>query len=371
MKNRIILLITLSLLLCGCGQKPLPDASGSEPTDGATVEPSSSVIADPVAFTYSEISFPDTISQADGLFCCDQTADSVILSVGKQNGKPNGPTLDTTALAVCTLDGEVKSYPVETKAYITSAVLFQDAVYYVDYSQNEDATVSWKIVRTDGTQAENIVQGSADNYEVVPKLFRLDEELFYIWKESDTFGVKQIKDNACTEVFTMSDCSLMGIMGIDVAAAGDKFCFLADCPSEQYATFFICGKEGVISKHPLPQKPMHFAISEDYATCGIGDETTGKCAIFAVDLDTDEEITIEHPYGPIWCLRSDGSSCIGVTDNWIPYYVDITGKTFTKMPLPKHSESLGNILYYRTSPSRFFVMMRLSDHYQFYALTLG
>ncbi len=355
----LFFVLTLSVLFCSCTNTP--PAETTDPGSHTNID------LEDLVFSYTELPFPETLSTADHLFCCYQSASQTLLSVCSDNGRQIGPTQKTDFLALCDMEGGMTSFPVETDAYITSALPYQGGVVYADYKELSDGSVEWSVTLKSGSAETVIDTGAALSYDRVPYLYYVQDTPYYLREDRDGFSVLQIKDQTPAVVYSKTGCSAVSI---DVRGNGKQFCFPIQYSGEDFSRFLVFDEDGLLYEHTLGGKITSYAITDQYAVCGTGNEDTRQGSVEAVDLSTGQAKTFDQPYGALWGLTGSGNLCLCVGYDWQPYAINIATEQISVIPGPKSSTNRSTpIFFYPAGESRFFALSRQKTGYAFYLLT--
>ncbi len=373
----VICFLLISTLTAGCaftgGIIEPPETTDSPNTTGPT-ETAETIGTDlrDLVVSYTELPFPETLSTADHLFCCYQNASQTLFSVCSDNGRQNGLTQKTEYFALYNIEGSVTLFPVGTDAYITSALPYQDGVAYVDYKDLSDGNVEWSVTLKSGSVKTVIDKGTVSSYDRVPNLYYVQDKPYYLREERDGFSILQITDQTPTVVYSKTGCY---VLNMEVSSNGKQFCFPILYSRGDFPCLLIFDEEGLLFEPTLGRKIISYAITDQYAVCGLGDEYTNyadvkKCYVKAMDLSTGQEKTLTQPYGAPWGLTGSGSLCLCVDYAWQPYAISIAAEQVSVIPGPKSAANRSTpLFFYPAGESRFFALSRQNTGYVFYLLT--
>ncbi len=377
-------------MLCGCANK---DAEKSDTTSDSAADSGQTSIESVVSedekaaeklikeFAYDELPVPETLMTADHIYCCYSDSNSVILSVCAKRDKEvnDGPSNKTQYLALYNKDiTELKSINVSfSDSYVTTAVPYKNGVAYVGYNEmvdnnaddiSEKYYAEWYVVYSDGENELILDKGICHSYYDIPHLFISENKVCCLWGHDSGYVVKQIEDDKPVLLFEETDSLLCSV---DVYSNGKEFCFLVSYPESRYATFAVCDLSGKKYEYALQGKVTSFAIMDDYAVCGTGDEESGYFFVETVKLSDGSDKAYRVP-DSAYCLRGNGGDLVFVNMNWSPYYTDVVGESTVSMTLPSHGK---HCLFYPLGESTYFVLGTAQtqdngDVYKFYRLTI-
>lgn len=339
------------VLLCSCAE--MPQETKAPPLDKS-------------AFTYKTISMPEELASAYHIYHCYQNQTYSLLSVCSDNGKEIGPTVKTDYFALCDMEGLVASYPVETDAYITSALPYDDGVLYVDYVQQNDGSLIWYLIHKNGTAEVVLDTGNASNDLEVPALFYVEGVPYYLRKNGEGFSINKIEEHVVASVCSETEYDVLST--VKVCSNGNQYCFLVKYPQEELCRLYICDANGVKYQHKLTGKIASFTITDQYAVCCTGLEGAKKLSIEAINLSTYETKVFAQDYGAFYGLSGTGGVCVAVGNSWQPWAIDIENATVFSISAPR---SKAPIFFHAASKNYFFVMIDSNKGYMFYSLTIS
>ena len=203
MKRVFLLSLLLAFSLCACSKQP----------------------QQPPAPTVLQLPSPLTLSaEEDALvLCCEENR--ALLAVGHRNGALEGPLYNTDYLLRWNYtDGTSDKVPIQSQAYITSAVFDGSDLLYVDY-ESSDARIAWSLVRYTEAGKTTLASGQADSYDRVPALFTLDKHPMYLLADDSGLSVFRVEGSKVSAVLTVPDCTMSG--GVAVCSNGSQYAFLA------------------------------------------------------------------------------------------------------------------------------------------------
>ena len=218
--------------------------------------------------TVQPIPSPLTLSAEEDalMLCCEENR--ALLAVGHRNGAQEGPLYNTDYLLRWNYaDGTSDKVPVQSQAYITSAVFDKADLLYVDY-EAADARIAWSLIRCTEAGKTTLASGQADSYDRVPALFTLDKQPMYLLAEDSGLLVCRVDGSKVSTVLTVPDCTMPG--PVTVCSNGTQYAFLAAVNGAAYGTVFICDGSGILRQKELSKPVTTFAITDDYVVCGLG-----------------------------------------------------------------------------------------------------
>lgn len=351
--KKVICILSASLLLIlnGCEKNSQSNdiqhdssetLSGKTPyIESQTTSESVDAPADP-SFKYEELTVVQELEQAEYLHFCYSDDTMVIISVGAEREESWGErSCVTKFICVCNADCEVeKTYNIPyDDTDVISAVPYKNGIAYIGFEDefsNGKYNCEWQLIYTDGEKDEILDSGICSYYDFAPNLFLADNELYYLYGDRSAgslgFVVRMIEDGFSKTIIEKNDARLCSMFA---KSNGDKFCFLAEYPDREFATFFICNSAGILYEHDLNAKITSYSINDVYAICGTGDEENYDFAIELVVLSNGEVKSLDFPYGsPLYCMTGNADSIMCVNYSWKPYYVDVSSESFVSMPLP-------------------------------------
>ena len=355
-------------ILWGCTESPQTETT--QPTIQSIIPTGTTVPETPPldssAFSYQELPIPEALASAHHLYRCYQDETYTLLSVCSRNEAQAGPMVKTDYLALYEQSGGMVSYPLETDAYIISAIPYLDGVLYVDHAEQADGGVAWSVILTDGAKETVLDTGTASVYDHTPFLFLVQNMPYYLCRsplnDYAGYSVKRIKKQTAVTVYAESDCRLMNI---DACSNGEQFCCTVKYPLEEFSRLCVFDRNGIQYQHLLSGNPTSYTITDRYAVCNTGTEDNRKLTIEAVDLATGEVTMFHHPYGALYGLAGTGSICVCNASGKV-YAVDIENQrlfTILRLSMPSFFDPAGE--------NRFFVLSGGNDGYKFYLLTIS
>lgn len=363
-------ILTLSLIfaLFGCTSNVPTAATSTDTTNHITVPQQADPLLDKSAFSYQTISSLEALASTDHIFCCSQSEAYMVLSVCSDNGKDIGPTAKTDCLALYTFEDDIVSYPIETDAYIVSAVPYNGGVVYVEHTELADGNWAWFMVMTDGTTPTLLDTGTASYYNQTPSLFLVDSVPHYMCHTAEGYCIKKIEGQHAETVHSEDGCYLLTV---EAESNGKQYCYLIKYPSEEFSRVCIRDINGATYQHLLNGKPTHFAITDRYAVCNTGIEETERHSIEAIDLSNGNAIVFAHSYGALYCLAGSGAIGVCVDYKWQPHAIDIENQRVFSISGPKYETNSDPIYFKPIGENRFFVLYDTDNGYEFYTMNIS
>lgn len=184
------------------------------------------------------------------MLCCEENR--ALLAVGHRNGAQEGPLYNTDYLLRWNYaDGTSDKVPIQSQAYITSAVFDKSDLLYVDY-EAADARIAWSLIRCTEAGKTTLASGQADSYDRVPALFTLDKQPMYLLAEDSGLSVCRVDGGKVSTVLTVPDCTMPG--PVAVCSNGTQYAFLAAVNGAAYGTVFICDGSGILRRRSFPSR---------------------------------------------------------------------------------------------------------------------
>lgn len=184
------------------------------------------------------------------MLCCEENR--ALLAVGHRNGAQEGPLHNTDYLLRWNYaDGTSDKVPIQSQAYITSAVFDKADLLYVDY-EAADAHIAWSLIRCTEAGKTSLASGQADSYDRVPALFTLDKQPMYLLAEDSGLSVCRVDGSKVSTVLTVPDCTIPG--PVTVCSNGTQYAFLAAVNGAAYGTVFICDGSGFSGRRSFPSR---------------------------------------------------------------------------------------------------------------------
>ena len=294
MKRVFLLSLLLAFSLCACSKQP----------------------QQPPAPTVQQLPSPLTLSaEEDALvLCCEENR--ALLAVGHRNGALEGPLYNTDYLLRWNYtDGTSDKVPIQSQAYITSAVFDGSDLLYVDY-ESSDARIAWSLVRYTEAGKTTLASGQADSYDRVPALFTLDKHPMYLLADDSGLSVFRVEGGKVSAVLTVPDCTMSG--GVAVCSNGRQYAFLAAVNGSPHCTVFICDGSGILRQKELSKPVTTFAITDDYVVCGLGAPDTAAFSCESISIGSGNTTTADSAT-PMWRLAGSGNSCLYVDGSFASY----------------------------------------------------
>ncbi len=378
MKKRVLCLFCAALLfitLFGCSTEQPEKPQDEQPSGDVgkhNSENEQKASLDKTAFTYEKLSITEELAGADHLYQCYQNETHALFSVcsNLEEAAPEGQLQKTVNLTLYSLsDGSVISYPVQTDAYVLSALPYKSGILYADYVYTDEA-VKWSIIFTDGNTKAELDNGSVSSSDDVPKLLYLGEVPHYLVKDEAGYSVKIIDGDKAVVSYSQSGCELFGINN---AVSNEKqLCYLVKYPNDEFSTFCVADKDGVLYSHKLNGKITSYTITDKYAVCGTGIEETKKHSLEVIDLATGETKIVPHIYDAFYCLSGVENVLVAVNGgNWENLMaLDIEDAVPFAISSPETVSEIQTILFKSAGENSLFTFVYSSDGYEFYLLNI-
>jgi len=326
-------------------------------------------------FTYTELSLPETVAQAENIYCCYYSEDCVLWAVGARNsnGTGDGPLYYTEQFVLWDYSSDAQYFKVETDSDIRSAFPYSDGILYGEYHSLEDG-ILWDLCYTDGETVEILDSGTGRIWDDDPCLFPVDGLPYYFWVNGtdykDTvYGVSRIVDGEVEEVF-QSHAELPWVVG--AKCNGRHYCFDISDEDENFATIVVGDADGILFEYQLEEKLCDYCVTDQYMVCVVCNEETRKGTVITVDLNTEKAESFEEPYGPLWQLSGGiGNQLLCVDNDWSPRYIDVETKSVVRVKHPLSGLSNKPVRFYPVDENHFLSFVDPdSNLYQLFLLTI-
>lgn len=349
-----VLLLTFSIACTG----PEPESTAT-PSANLT-RPNVNIVV-----KYDKFALPFALNENQTELCCYSDGKNSIFAVGSRNEKQIGPLYNTEHLYLCSGLKVIAEYEINSSAYITSAVPYENGILYVDYTEEDNGQLSWFLKRIDGMEKTVLDHGSTASFDRVPDLILLGGFPLYLWEEGNCFGINQISGDTIHSIIEESSYILPKI---EIKSNGTYYCYLAAGPDDANASMFIGNEEGVVWSHSLEGKITSFTITEEYAICGL----EGECfSVDAVNLLTGESKLFQVDK-PLWRMSGSGEACVCVDDGFIPYYVDISQEVIGELSRPKEkSYKTWPTMFYSAGHNNYYARFNMDDGNTYYNLYIS
>lgn len=355
-------------VLFNCGPIAFLSASCTGPGSESAATPSVDLTSPDITVeaTYDKFALPFVLNENQTELCCYSDGKDSIFAVGSRNGKQIGPLYNTEQLYLCSNLEIIAEYEVGSSAYIISAVPYEGDILYVDYTEGDGGQLSWSLKRINGTEETVLDHGSASAFDRVPDLILAGSFPLYLWEQEDCFGINQISGDTIHSIVEESSYTLPTV---EIKSNGTYYCYMAAGPDDDNATMFIGNEEGIVWSHPLADKITSFAITDEYAVCGLGGQ---YFSVDAVNLSTGESKSFQVDKA-LWRMSGSGEACVCVDDQFIPYYVDISQETIRELPRPEEkSYQAWPTIFYPVDFNHYYARFSTDDahmYYNFYLYT--
>ena len=370
-------IILMTTLLWGCEQNA-PDTSSATitpPSTAATTLPPETTVPTAASlssdmFTYEAIPFPNEFATADELCLCYASQTQFILSVCSRNDAHVGIVFETDCLVLCDMEGNATVYPMDTEAYIVSAVPYDAGILYVDYIPVGDGSYAWSLIYTDNQQKTVLDTGVFFGYDHSPHLFYVEDTPYYLCEQENGYYIRQIQAFTATTVHSETGCALSTIIA---ECNGTEYCYLVKYPQEEYARFYVWDAEGLKYQHKLNGKIVSYTINDQYALCATGIEETKLHSMEAVDLATGEASIFGQPE-PFYWHAGTGTVCVGVDNHWQPHALDTDSQKAIQIGTPNPYSKGGRSIYFESVGDNCFFVSYQPDGVGsecFYRLTIS
>ena len=348
-----VLCVCIALAFCaGCGVSESGDAWPCK----AVYEP-------------LNIELPE-LQEGQARLCCYADANNFVFAVGNRNGKQTGPLYDTQYLYVCGRAGEGKTYPVNTAAYVISAVPYGDGVIYVDYAVNSDFAHDWELVLMRGENKKTLAAGTVKDFDRVPKLFFLNESAVYLWEDETSFGLNLIEEETVRTLWRETEGTLVSVDG--ACSNGEVFCVPVSFDGEAWATMYIADMQGVLLKKTLSGGITSFAINDMYAICGTGEKNAAGTSEFAIERFSAAENTSgsSEVTSALWRLCGSGLSAVCVDDNFRIWGLNVETGEMEELAAPPEVPTYRNwpILFFSLGENSYMVQVSVEGEQLFYEM---
>ena len=367
--------ILIATLLWGCTQDA-PDSSSkpTKPSTIATTLPLETTTPAPVPlssdmFTYEAIPFPEEITTAYHVYLCYANQTHSILSVcSRIYGVYEGPLQKTDFLALCDYEGNVTAYPVDSDAYIVSAIPYEAGILYVDYTlRNDEQPYAWSLIYTDKLQTTVLDTGSIDAHDRMPLLFYLEDIPHYLVRQENGYCIRQIHAFSASTVHSETDCKLADT---EVAYNGKEFCFLVKYPQDDFACFCIWNTDGLKYQCKLSEMGVSCTITDQYALCTTRTGETEQYSMEVVNLATGNTSIFKQP-GAFYGHAGTGAVCVSVDKEWQPHALDINSQQIVEIEPPERYRSGRPIYFAPAGEDCLFVEYQVYENYSFYLLHIS
>lgn len=309
----------------------------------------------------SEVHIDIGLDSKQDMWICSVSDNKAVISVSQENGKSEGPLSDTQYIAVYDLEKNetVKKYTVDTDAYITSALLYQDGLLYVDYDGTfED--VKWSLIYEDEQGKEVLDSAVVSSYTDTPSLALVGGKAVYVYpnQKRNSFILKCAEEKEVRQLVSMKGYSTDTTQ---ISVGADSFCFTATKKGDTYSTAFFAGTEGIKAQLALNGKITSFTAESKYAIFGLGDEAGEKFSVLTVDMASFETKKTETAF-PLYRLAASGESCLCVDNHFQIYSFDTQSGQLQQQEKPQ-SYYLQNasVIFHSAPDGKFIVRFDSSD----------
>lgn len=375
-KKILCLLCSLLLLVSLCACKEKPSQVPSDDSDKQNEDNTEKSKLDKSAFSYEKLSAFEELKTADHIYRTYQDETRAVFSVCEnfEETVSVGAPQKTVGFTVYSLAaGSAVLYSVSTEAYVLSAIPYENGVLYTDYVYHDGNSVSvkWSIRYTDGESNTVYDSGGADSDSDVPKLLLANGKAYYLVKNEDGYSIRKLEEGSPVTVHNETGCELFGMSGI--TSNGKQFCYLAEYPNDEFATFCVADTNGVLYRHKLSGKITSFTITDKYAVCGTGVEETKKHSLEVIDLATGKTELMPHIYGAFYCLSGTGSVLVVVNGgNWENLMaMDLEAFEPFAIESPQTDKLIQSNLIKNAGENTFLAQIYTENGYEFYLLKIN
>ena len=304
--------------------------------------------------------------------CCYADTKSAVFAVGDRNGKQVGPLYDTQYLYVWDRDGVGKVYPLNTAAYVISAIPYGGGVLYVDYAVNSDGVHNWELILFRGEEKVTLAAGTVKDFDRVPKLFFLKEKAVYLWEDDTSFGLNLIEEETVRTLWRETEGTLVSVNG--ACGNGEVFCVPVSFEGESWATMCVADVHGVLWEKPLFGGITSFAINDTYAVCGTGEKNAEGTPEFTIERVSTSENTsgTAAVKSALWRLCGSGTSFVCVDDHFCIWGIHAETGEAVELAMPPEVPTYRNwpVLFFPLGENSYMVQISVEEEQLFYRMTV-
>lgn len=297
----------------------------------------------PKEVNYKPITLNFELEEGQSETGCFYGSESIIFSIGERNGRPEGPLVNTVSLVLYDYIKEkvLKEFPVNSDAYICSAIPYKEGILYLDY-EGVFEDVTWKLTFINDEGATIVKDGICSSYEHTPVLRFIDETPCFFWEDGNFCGLSKIVDDEIIQVFEREKQSPGPSY---FTTNGHEFFFLE---GNDYGNFVIGDMSGIKYEYPSDKKIISFAITQDYIACSLAKDENYSLLKIDLKKGIGEEVNMDEP---LYRLEGIGkNTCFGVYNNFESFQLNLKDNKLSETPYPKDLQGTSSPrIYYRVS----------------------
>lgn len=310
-----------------------------------------SCYSEPKEVTYRPIALNFDILENQYETSCYHGEETLIFSIGENNGRQTGPFVNTTSLILYDHINEkvIKEFSVNTEAYVYSALPYQDGILYVDYDGTFE-NVKWKLTFINEEEKKIIKEGWCNNWDQTPVLSTIDNTPVFFWEDrvdgTVTLGLSKLVDGEIINIFEQAK---QGSGNSYFTTNGHEYFFIE---GEEYGIFAVGDMSGLKQKYPLDKKLVSYTMTQKYIVCSLAENNDGeeKYYLLRIDINNGKEKRKEVSQH-LYRLEGFGkNTCIGVYYDFRPFYIDLKTLEISEGSYPPDREgSTCGKTYFRAS----------------------
>lgn len=319
----------------------------------------------PLTVSYEKIDFEAKLGAGESMTCCSCSNSKMVFSVGKRNGKPEGPLVDTIYLMLYDYvnNKTPEKFVLNTNSYIYNAIPYKDGIIYSTYCifPNEEKS-KWEVNYIDKDGIKKLDEGISRTYDNMPRFAKLKHNIIYLYEDIKNgdyeCGVRILSEQKIKTILTKADCKI--IPG-PFSSNGNQYMIMMRKDNDKYATVVVGDEKGILSETLLKHKLASYGINKDYVVCSTVIDDN-HFSLLSIVLKSGTKYYTDFGIPLFRITGGMGSSMVSVDNNFKMYAIIPGDKSMKKeIPWPEGKQNGASIYYDPISPSKY--IMSFDDEY--------